>query len=68
MIGILVDFGKAVYKGVKEIKEVKETGELPERFDEPYFDVGSGDSDSNEGSTNVVAGPGDCFIGPGVPS
>ncbi len=67
MIGIILQFGKAVYKGVKEIKEVEETGELPERFDEPYFDVGSGDSDSNKGKTNVVAGPGDCFSGLGLP-
>ena len=67
MIGIIVQFGKAVSKGVKEIKEVQETGELPERFNTPYFDVGSGDSGSNEGSTNVVAGPGDCFSGLGLP-
>ena len=60
MIGIIVQFGKAVSKGVKEIKEVQETGELPERFDEPYFDVGSGDSDSNKVSTNVEAGTGIC--------
>ena len=67
MIGIITQFAKAVYKGVKEIKEVQETGDLPERFNTPYFDVGSGDSGSNEGSTNVVAGPGDCFSGLGLP-